>query len=440
MLLHLCAVFFGPESLLAVHVDHGLQAAARRFEAQARRTCRDWGIQLRVKRLKGSPLKGESIEAWARTARYQALAETAQQLAIQHVFTAHHQDDQLETLLIALSRGAGLDGLSGIAPNRRLQLDTDASSADLDAIVLHRPLLACPRASLMTYALEHGLQWIEDPSNQDPRFLRNRIRLELLPVLRQTLPAFADQASRSLVHLRAATELLRLSPATLGASLQLSRRALKALSAPEQAFALRAWLRAHHLRAPSQTKLEEIRKQLVQSRAGTVCVQHEGKSLCRERDRLWIEAGRQGEIALLGGTALANDSQGALTSRAGPQVGSSNPRQPTASSGPEKTPQGWIWRLPAFKGYLLIKRHGNTEDELSQLSSLTIAPPRSAQKMRIAANTPRKTLKNLFQASGIPAELRKRLPCVTHGEDVLFVAGLGTASDAPWKFEFLPDL
>ncbi len=423
MLLHLCAVFFGPESLLAVHVNHGLQAAAEQFEAQSRRTCRDWGIRLQVKRLKASPSKGESIEAWARTARYQALAETAQQLAIQHVFTAHHQDDQLETLLIALSRGAGLDGLRGIAPNRRLQLDTDLSSADLDAIVLHRPLLACPRASLMTYALEHGLQWIEDPSNQDPRFLRNRIRLDLLPVLRQTLPAFADQASRSLAHLRAAAELLRLSPPTLGASLQLSRSALKAISTPEQAFALRAWLRAHQLRAPSQTKLEEIRKQMVQSRTATVCVQHEGKSLCRERDRLWIETGHQSELAL-----------------AGPKLESSHARQSTASGSPEKTPQGWIWRLPEFRGYLLIKRHGNTGEEISEVSGLNISAPRSAQKMRIAANTPRKTLKNLFQASGIPAELRKRLPCVTHGEEVLFVAGLGTAFDAPWKFEFLPDL
>ncbi len=433
VLLHLCALFFGSESVLAVHVNHGLQAAAKSFEAQARRTCREWGIRLVIKRLKGAPAKGDSIEAWARSARYQVLDEVAQKFGIEHVFTAHHQDDQLETLLIALARGAGLDGLRGIAPNRLFGQATSTGS-----MRLHRPLLDCPRSALKLYAEEHDLQWVEDPSNRDPRFLRNRIRLQLIPALQGTFPGFAHQASRSMAHLREAASRLEFqltrpqatqSPHSPIAMRTISRSSLQALAEAEQVAHLRSWLRNHDLKVPSQAKLAEIRKQLLDSKGGSVSVPHGCKTLRRERDRLWVEEGSPGSMI-----------------RIGPSIASALDTRSL-----ERTPQGWIWPLPEFRGSLLIKARlmeggrekggaAASEAEEVHLTALKVTAPRSAQKMHLELNTPRKTLKNLFQAAGIPAALRKRLPCVTHGEEVLFVAGLGTAHRSPWKFEFLPDL
>jgi tRNA(Ile)-lysidine synthase len=469
VLLHLCALFFGPESVLAVHVNHGLQAAAKSFETQARRTCREWGIRLTLKRLNGSPAKGESIEAWARHARYQVLAAVARKHGIEHVFTAHHQDDQIETLLIALSRGAGLEGLRGIAPNRLLGQDPGDGSP-----LLHRPLLECSRGALKLYAEANDLHWVEDPSNQDPRFLRNRIRLQLMPALQSTLPSFAQQASRSMAHLRQAAGRLELqlgakpAPSSQAAILErpprpphgqsaarkISRSALLAMAEAEQVATLRAWLRELGLKLPSQAKLSEIRKQLLESRGGSVSVLHDGRTLRRERDRLWVEEGGRGDERPSSSAAVTGAR---IDTRPSTNVGPKRHESPSQLS-VEQTSQGWIWPLPEFRGSLVIKarpKPGVGESKARQLamlqlsalqlsalqlSALQVAAPRSTQKMQLEANTPRKTLKNLFQASGIRAELRKRLPCVSQGEEVLFVAGLGTAPSSPWKFEFLPDL
>jgi tRNA(Ile)-lysidine synthase len=463
VLLHLCGVFFGPEALLAVHVNHGLQASAKKFEARARQTCRDWGISLRIKRLKASPPKGESIEAWAREARYKVLSELAELHGIAHIFTAHHQDDQIETLLIALSRGAGLEGLRGIAPSRELgrALNRElirnpgkgagSSSVAPDRLTglrsitrsasLYRPLLDCPRSALLSYALEHNLHWIEDPTNQDAKYLRNRIRIELMPTLRKTLPGFAQQATRSMAHLRRAAGLLDMRtsvPPELTRAL--SRRELRALGDAEQATALRAWLRGQDLNPPSEAKLKEINKQLIHGKGPHVAVLHEGRKLRRDRDLLWIEKGVGGDG---GAKSRPKKSLNAFSEKS--ELEAPVFKQDKSSELLSKTPQGWIWHLPEFRGSLLIKNKtrgsaGEPNTQLSRLDQVHIAPPRSTLKMQLELKTPRKTLKNLFQSAGIPAEVRKRLPCVIEGQEVLFVAGLGTAPNSPWKFEFLPDL
>lgn len=441
VLLHLCAVFFGPEAVLAVHVNHGLQLASKQFEAHALRTCKAWDIRLQVERLKGLPAKGESVEAWARSERYRVFSELALRHDIAHVFTAHHQDDQIETLLIALSRGSGLEGLQGIAAHRSL-----SEPSNLPDIVLHRPLLSCSRTSLRAYAEEHDLRWIEDPSNQDPRFLRNRIRLELIPALQSALPDFARQASRSMRHLREATELQATQSQDTSlrgfkninlTEAKISCKVLQAMDEASQATSLRAWLRAQGLKGPSQAKLSEIRKQLLRTSGASVCIALDGQTLRRQRDLIWLESEPTGSSPVRPPKSSDQVTFSAIKASA---------------IKPEKTPQGWIWHLPEFKGSLLIKarnarkKEGLPQAEASQsdqectISHLQVTPPKSAQKMQLEPNAPRKTLKNLFQAAGIPAELRKRLPCVMRGEEVLYVGGLGSAAHSPWKFEFLPDL
>jgi tRNA(Ile)-lysidine synthase len=416
VLLHLCKRFFGADVLLAVHVNHQLQPAAKDFEAAARRSCREWGIALSVCRLKDQPAPGQSIEAWAREARYRALGEVAQRRQIALVLTAHHQDDQLETLLIALSRGAGLDGLKGIAPQRPLE----GSHA-----ILHRPLLECSRAELLAYAEDQGLSWIDDPSNQDPRFLRNRLRRDLVPVLNRVLPQFARQATRSMGHLRAAEgtalDEVALSPTW-------DRRAIVALSPFEQAKWLRAWVRRLGCRSPSLAKLQEMSKQLLHSAASEVQMTHDGQRLSRR-------------VNTLGAQSLDQFSAERIASAQTLSVMPS-PVAPAPSLGSVArmlpTPAGWIWPLPQFKGQLLLKNRPGTARQAPEC--LSIEPPKSTLKLQLQANTPRRTLKNLFQEAGISAPVRRRLPCVLQADQVLYVSGLGTDINSPWLFEFLPDL
>jgi tRNA(Ile)-lysidine synthase len=416
VLLHLAIGFFGAESVLAVHVNHRLQPAAKHFEAFARKLCRTWGVALAVKRLQGQPQRGDSIEAWARNGRYQALSDLANRHGIAHVLTGHHQDDQVETLLMALSRGAGPDGLSGIAQCRPL---------NREGVWLHRPLLTCSRAELEVYTSQYSLTWIEDPSNETKSFLRNRIRKDLMPTLTAVLPDFARQASRSMALV---AEMAHASKSTLIASPRndhdthgaaLNRQTLLKRNASEQSLELRAWLKSQGLRAPSQAKLAEIRKQLLLSASAVASLQHDGHTLLRYRDQCRV------------------------ASLVSPSAGSPQPGQVTQPSlfepalGP--TPGGWSLRLNRFSGRLLI-RHKRRIIERETPVALEVHPPKSAQKMRLYANGPSRTLKNLFQEAGISALERQHLPCVSlHGE-ILFVAGLGTTQASPWKFEFLPDL
>src|SRR5690606_5548724 len=130
------------------------------------------GVDCRVVRLEGAPQRGESVESWAREARYAAFAGIAEEVGAAALLTAHHADDQIETFLLRLVRGAGLDGLVSIEP--------DTMRGGLRVL---RPFLGLPRSALERWARSRGLAWIEDPSNRDERLLRNAVRRQLVPVL-----------------------------------------------------------------------------------------------------------------------------------------------------------------------------------------------------------------------------------------------------------------
>jgi tRNA(Ile)-lysidine synthase len=244
-----------PGQVRAVHIHHGLQEDADGFEAACRGLCEALGVPLLVRRVQAFHAPGQSPEDAARQVRYAALAEAVQTdwLDVHDVAVAQHADDQVETLLIALSRGAGLPGLACMPSQWRRS-----------GLTWHRPFLTVPGAALRDWLRERGQSWAEDPSNSDQQFTRNRIRARLLPVLADAFPAFRDTFARSASHAAQAQEVLdevaAQDLAQVGNPPQI--RALQTLSRARQALVLRHWLRLQHGVTPSTAQLNELLGQL----------------------------------------------------------------------------------------------------------------------------------------------------------------------------------
>ena len=250
-LLIACALRW-PGQIHAIHVHHGLQDAADRFQAHCEQLCADWQVPLTPVRVDARHASGESPEDAARRARYRALVQAAQALGVAHVALAQHADDQLETVLLALSRGAGLPGLSAM-PARRVQ----------DGVVFHRPWLEVPAQTLRAALHHHGLAWVEDPSNADVRYTRNRIRHGLLPALSRCFVNPHQTFARSAAHAAQAQSLLdevaQEDLERVGNPPRLSE--LQALSEARLGNVLRHWLTQH--RQPASTaQLQALMRQI----------------------------------------------------------------------------------------------------------------------------------------------------------------------------------
>lgn len=243
VLLHLLASLAQRETLpplSAIHIHHGMQAVADAWPAHCRELCAALSVPLQVEYVQVA--SGASLERAARDARYAAFA--ARLGAGELLLTAQHRDDQAETLLFRLLRGAGVQGLAGMPVSRAL-----------GAGYLLRPLLDCPRAELLAYAQANGLVWVDDPSNADERFSRNYLRRQVLPRLFQRWPQAHNALARSAAHLSEAQHLLDelalqdLHAANVSTDFAwlpmpcLSLPALRELSEARQRNALRYWLR-----------------------------------------------------------------------------------------------------------------------------------------------------------------------------------------------------
>lgn len=225
--------------LAAIHVDHGLQPRAEQWAEHCQALCRTWRVPLTLARVRVEA--GDSPEAAARDARYGAFARILGPDEL--LLLAHHRDDQAETLLFRLLRGAGVRGLAAIPEHRAF-----ATGA------LARPLLAYAREQLLTYAQAQGLDWIDDPSNQDVAFARNAIRHHILPAMQAHWPQARRNLARAASHLRESQGLLEdlagidLAQAESPSgwpwldSPSLALAPLAALSPARQRNALRIWL------------------------------------------------------------------------------------------------------------------------------------------------------------------------------------------------------
>jgi tRNA(Ile)-lysidine synthase len=244
-----------PGQVRAVHVHHGLQAAADGFEQFCRQLCERLQVPLVVCHVDARAAAGQSPEDAARRARYGAIAEAVRSAwpDVADVALAQHADDQIETLLIALSRGSGLPGLAGMpAQWERLGLRW------------HRPWLQVAGAELPDWLRECGEAWVDDPTNTDEQFTRNRIRARVLPALDAALPGFRDTFARSMRHAAEAQQLLdelaEQDWREVGSPPSLS--ALQALPAARQALVLRLWLKRSHATTPSAAQLRELQAQI----------------------------------------------------------------------------------------------------------------------------------------------------------------------------------
>ena len=241
--------------LFAQHVHHGLSPNADDWANFCQQVCLKLNIPFELSKVNINKNSGLGTEATAREARYKALLS----VNADFICLAHHQDDQAETLLLQLARGAGVKGLAGMA---------------VMSGKLLRPLLDVPRSRLEAYAKQHQLIWIEDESNTDTRFDRNFIRHKVLPILEESYPSIRQTISRSAQNMADANELL--DELALIDALQagfhpdkrttISLSTLKNLSEPRVNNCLRWWLAKNSLQMPSQQQLQQITQQLMHAK------------------------------------------------------------------------------------------------------------------------------------------------------------------------------
>jgi len=246
-----------PGQVMAVHVHHGLQAAGDQFERHCQAFCTALKVPLRVQKIDARHAPGDSPEAAARHARYKAFEALGQvkhaQKAIQTIAIAQHADDQIETLLLALSRGAGLPGLSAMA-----------AQWQRGSLTYCRPLLQVRADDIRAWLQHQGAAFIEDPTNVDQRFTRNRIRAQVLPALQSCLPQFRDTFARSSRHAAQAqvvlNEVAAEDLACIGVPPDI--QALQSQSLPRLANLLRHWLLVAHQATPTAAQLDELMAQI----------------------------------------------------------------------------------------------------------------------------------------------------------------------------------
>jgi tRNA(Ile)-lysidine synthase len=371
--------------LHAVHVHHGLQDEADQWSEQCASFCRDRQIPFSVVAVSAAPAKGESPEAAARDARYRALSQ--QMEAGDMLFTAHHQDDQAETLLLQLLRGSGPSGLAAMT-----------TLMEFPPGRLARPLLGFSREQLAAYAREQGLTWVEDASNRDTSFDRNFLRQRVMPVLRERWPALGRTFSRSARHCGEAQQLIdNLAHQALAGLLDVERNTLDleglaALPPAEARAVLRAWIRSSGHTLPDTARLDRILTEVVPAGEDRNPLIHwPGVELRRFRGRLYL---RSPQPELDPGLVLEWDGKTPLELPAG--LGRLHPEQ-----GP-----------------------GGISQEQWRAGPIRISFRSGGERCRPQARGKSKELKKLLQEFDIPPWERENLPLITIGGRLAAVGDL----------------
>lgn len=267
--------------LRAMHIQHGLQTEAEEWAAHCLAVCADLKIPCFVKHLHLTPKPGISLEALARDARYAALHDVLPENGM--LLTAHHADDQAETLLLQLLRGSGIEGLAAMPEYRAWHPGWHA-----------RPLLSFTRTELQAYAKTHNLHWVEDPSNQNTDFDRNYLRQQIMPLLQTRWPAANKTIARSAGHLANLLPLVHMQTENaLGQCLNPQGRLLisqlKKQPATEQNLVLRAWIQQNGHPTPQHTHLKQIQKNVLHAAENAMPEVRWNNSIIRRyRDELWI--------------------------------------------------------------------------------------------------------------------------------------------------------
>ncbi|MFA9219541.1 MAG: tRNA lysidine(34) synthetase TilS, partial [Sphingomonadaceae bacterium] len=385
--------------------------------------CAALGVSFEARRVTLVKKEKSGIEAAARAARYAALGTLCHEHQVTLLLTAHHQDDQAETVLLQLLRGSGTAGLSGMdAANAAPELLANPQ------LVMARPLLAASRKQLDAYVTTHGIDYIHDESNDDPRFARNALRHQVMPALAQAFPGFQERFARSAQHAQSAQRLLtELAQQDLAAALDgdcLAVAYLRDLSTDRNYNLLRHWFHTRGLRMPSVAWLSELLTQLLEARYDAqLLVTHPDCHVRRHRDRLYLTP----KLAELEGT---------------------REDQFDDSPGTDFRWQGEAeLSFPAYGGVLHFIAAGADEPGLPadwlRAQKLVIEFRRGGERLKLAPNRPTRALKYHYQALDIPAWERARLPVVKAADHLLFAAGIGmdsqrldTASDSRFRLQW----
>jgi tRNA(Ile)-lysidine synthase len=376
--------------LVAVHVDHGLQPESGDWSAWCRSFAARPGIDFVALEVEVDRHSGLGLEAAARAARYGALMELLGEG--DWLLSAHHRDDQAETLLLNLTRGSGPAGLAGIGESR-----------PLGAGWLMRPLLAVSRETLEEYARRHSLDWITDPTNEDPQFDRNYLRHEVLPLLDARWPGVAERLGRSAALAGEAAALLEELAALDCRGLgerpdRLDLKPFRELSPARQRNVLRYVLVRLGLPLPGAAQLEQIVTELVAAREDAQpLVAWPGAEARRYRDRLYLMPGAAASSAV----------------------------ETVSTASADCIP------LPGNLGVLRLR--GGAESGLSDIvmeRGLELRFRSGGERFRPAGQRHTRTLKNLLQEEGIVPWMRERVPLLYSGGELVAVADLWVAADA----------
>lgn len=378
--------------VVALHVHHGLSPHADAWLAHCEAQCRRWQrrglpVRLRFERLGERPARGESVEAWAREQRYRVLRRLALEEGIALVLLAHHRRDQAETFLLQALRGAGVAGLAGMP-----------KQVERDGITWQRPWLGRGRAEIEAYVRRHRLKHIDDDSNADPRYARNRLRLQVWPALEaafaQAESTLADSATWAQQAAACADDLarndLRVAERADGA---LGIADLRALAPHRRANVLRHWLRLRLGALPPGSLLERLEREL---------------DAATSADRRWptptgelrCHRGRLMHVDAVPGIEAESVETQLRIERAGRHA------------------------LPGWGGTLIVRRVRSGGVPFAWLAHLELRRRSGAERFQAGIGRPPRSLKKQYQAAGIPAWQRGG-PLVYSGGQLVFVPGLG---------------
>jgi tRNA(Ile)-lysidine synthase len=366
----------------AAYINHQLHPDATTWQGHCAQVASELGVPFTTQSVTIPANPAEGIESAARAARYEALRSMLR--PGEALVTAHHADDQLETVLLALMRGSGVDGLAAMPACRRFGTGWHL-----------RPLLEYTRDTLAHWASERRLSWLDDPSNDSTRFDRNFLRTAIVPRLRERWPSAAQSVVRSAAHLGEAASLLDevaardFATATIGGCLKVG--ALRALEPPRRRNLLRYWIGACGARAPSTRKLAALEHDMLAA--------DEDRSPCVDWDEVEVRRHRGLMYCV---TRM-----------------------------PEEAPLDleWVWNAPVQLGERsgLLRAeiaHGRGIARSKLPDRVRIATRQGGESLRLPGHAHRRSLKNLLQEANVLPWWRNRLPLVYVDGTLIAVADL----------------
>ncbi len=377
------------ESIIAVYIDHNLQKESAHWERHCRAVCHDLMVNYRSVRVNARPDKGQSPEEGARNARYQALKTMLK--AGDVLLLAQHREDQLETVLLQLFRGAGVHGLGAMAP-----------SMEFGPGCLMRPLLNIPQEMIRQYAYENNLQWVEDPSNQLNDFDRNYLRNKVVPLIKQRWKSVDKTVARAAQNCAAADKVLLdvadnyLQSAMNGSKNRLQIDSVLSVSGEIRNLMLRRWLQYQQVLMPSAEFLHRIYSEVIKAKA--------------DADPCLVLQGHQ--IRRFNGYLYCINEQDLLTEK-------------------ECDWSGEKQQLHRANGYCLrrIQARQGIPVERWHAATVTVKVRQGGEVLSLPGRRGHHRLKKLFQENKFPVWLRDVVPLIYLNDKLAAVGDLWVGAD-----------